>query len=79
MEYFKGITAEEVRIKYTKGFPVREWVKVYARNEPLDCRVLATAAYISLNIRIDELVEHMASGTVPAGRRIRGQMSPGDN
>lgn len=73
-EFFKGLTAEEVRIKYSKGFSVREWFKVYERNEPLDCRVLATAAFSSLNIRIDELVEAMNASRPQQGRRIRGQM-----
>jgi len=71
-EFFKGLTAEEVRVKYSKGFPVREFVKIYARNEPLDCRVLATAAFSSLNVRIDELVAAM--GAQQPARRIRGHM-----
>jgi phage terminase large subunit GpA-like protein len=70
-EFFKGLTAEEVRTKYSKGFPVREWHKIYARNEPLDCRVLATAALSSLNIRIDELVASMGASQ-NSGRRVRG-------
>lgn len=72
-EYFKGLTAEEVRVKYTKGFPVREWHKTYERNEPLDCRVLAVAAFASLNVRIDELVEAMKAG-MQQQRRVRGVM-----
>jgi phage terminase large subunit GpA-like protein len=72
--YFQELTAEEVRIKYSKGFPVREWVKIRPRNEALDCRVLATAAFASLNIRIDELVEAMQGGVQQQGRRVRGQM-----
>lgn len=76
-EYFKGLTAEEVRIKYTKGFPVREWHKVYQRNEPLDCRVLALAAFSSLNVRVDELVEAMkASMAATTQRRVRGTLEP---
>lgn len=72
-EFFRGMTAEEVRVKYSKGFQVREFVKIYARNEPLDCRVYATAAFMSLNVRIEELVAAMG---VPqaAGRRVRGQL-----
>lgn len=74
-EFFKGITGEEVRIKYSKGFPVREWHKTYERNEPLDCRVYAVAAFTSLNIRIDELVEMMKGATTQQqGRRVRGNM-----
>jgi len=73
-EYFKGLTAEEVRVKYNKGFPVREFFKVYDRNEPLDCRVLAVAAFASLNVRIDELVEAMQAGIGGQQRRVRGSM-----
>lgn len=73
-EFFKGLTAEEVRIKYSKGFPVREWFKVYERNEPLDCRVYATAAFASLNVRIDELVEAMNAAKPQQGRRVRGAL-----
>jgi phage terminase large subunit GpA-like protein len=73
-EYFKGLTSEEVRVKYLKGFPHREFHKTYARNEPLDCRVLAVAAFASLNIRIDELVEAMKNSAPQQGRRVRGQM-----
>ena len=44
--YFRGITAEElvpVRSKKTNAITY-EWVKRYVRNEPLDCRIYATAA-----------------------------------
>ena len=73
-EFFKGLTAEEARIKFHKGFPTREWHKIYDRNEPLDCRVLATAAFASLNIRIDELVEAMKAGMATSGRKVRGAL-----
>lgn len=42
--YFDQLTAEEVRITYKKGFPVREYVKVRSRNEALDIRVYFLAA-----------------------------------
>ena len=71
--FFEEITAEEVRVKYSKGFPVREFVKIRPRNEALDCRVLATAALASLNVRIDELVAAMGANLQP-GRRVRGAM-----
>lgn len=71
--YFQELAAEEVRIKYSRGFPVREWVKIRARNEAFDCRVLATAALASLNIRIDELVDAMNAATPQRGRRVRGE------
>lgn len=71
--YYQELTAEEVRIKYSKGFPVREWVKIRPRNEALDCRVLATAALASLNVRVDELVAAMEASAKTPQRRVRGQ------
>lgn len=72
--YFEELTAEEVRVKYLRGFPTREFVKIRPRNEALDCRVYATAAFASLNVRIDELVEAMNAARPTQGRRVRGQM-----
>ena len=43
-KYFDQLTAEKVVVKFRKGFPHREWVKVRLRNEALDCRVYAMAA-----------------------------------
>ena len=44
-EYFKMLTAEEVRIRRTKGGGLRyQWEKRHARNEALDCRVYNRAA-----------------------------------
>lgn len=72
-EYFDGLTAEEVKTKYTKGFPVREWVKIRERNEPLDCRAYATAAMISLNANFEQLAQIMDGSFVAEdrGRRVR--------
>jgi len=64
-----------VRTKHSRGFPIREFVKIRARNEALDCRVYATAAFASLNIRIDELVEAMNSSQPVQGRRVRGEIA----
>lgn len=72
--YFQELTAEEVRVKHSKGFAVREWVKIRPRNEALDCRVLAVAAFSSLNVRVDELVAAMDAGVPTAARRMRGQI-----
>lgn len=44
VQYFKGITAEEIQAKVVKGFTRYEWVKKYPQNEPLDLRVYARAA-----------------------------------
>lgn len=44
-EYFAQLTAEELRIKFKKGFTYKEWFKVRERNEALDCRNYAYAAH----------------------------------
>ena len=73
-EFFKGLTSEEVRVKYLKGFPHREFHKTYVRNEPLDCRVLAVAAFASLNVRIDELVAATQAAESQQTRRVRSTL-----
>lgn len=42
--YFRGLTAEKKITEFQDGYPVRKYVKEYARNEPLDCRNYARAA-----------------------------------
>lgn len=80
-EFYKGLTAEEVRVKYTKGHPVREWHKraAHVRNEPLDCRCYATGAMVSLNLNFEQLATIIAGTYVDPGRvrRVRGQMDAG--
>ncbi len=44
-EYFRQLTAEKQVIKYHKGYPTRTWVKTRTRNEALDVRVYAIAAF----------------------------------
>lgn len=45
LDWFRGITAERPIRRYHKGVPRIEWqVDRGVRNEPLDCRVYATAA-----------------------------------
>jgi phage terminase large subunit GpA-like protein len=44
-EYFRQVTSEKVRLRYVKGFPVKEWyLPSGVRNEQLDCLVYAYAA-----------------------------------
>ena len=75
-EFYKGLTAEECRIKFNKGFAVREWHKPEgARNEPLDCRVYNLAAFASLNVNVDQLVAAMNASGGQGGRRVRGGMA----
>ena len=56
-EYFKQLSSEKIVTKYYKGRPRREWVKTRTRNEALDVRVYATAAFALLNTNINHLVD----------------------
>lgn len=44
-EYFKGLISERMIIKRRNGQSIVTWEKFYERNEPLDCRNYARAAY----------------------------------
>ena len=76
--YFEMLTAEEVRTKYSKGHPHREWhLTKGRRNEALDCRVYATAALYSMNVNLDQLADAFEGKAVidqPKGRAIRGEI-----
>lgn len=61
MEYFKGLISERMRIHRKGGKSVLAWEKFYERNEPLDCRNYARAAYRYFNWHFDEL-EKMLHG-----------------
>ena len=56
-EYFRQLTAEKCVTRYVKGFPKREWVKTFTRNEALDCRVYAYAALLIIS---PNMVRHEA-------------------
>lgn len=58
--YFLQLTAEKRITRYVKGFPVREWRQIRARNEALDCRIEAHAALCLLNPRWDVLERRAA-------------------
>lgn len=52
-DYFRGMTAEELRTTYYKGFPKNEWVKIRPRNEPFDLRVYNVAALEMLQVDLN--------------------------
>ena len=56
-EYFRQLTAEKVVTKYRRGFKKREWVLMRPRNEALDCRVYALAAFTLLNADLNMIAE----------------------
>ena len=55
IEYFRGLISERQIIHRKKGQSVIEWEKTYERNEPLDCRNYARAAYKFFNWNFDRL------------------------
>lgn len=68
-EYFAQLSAEQIVVRFTKGFRRREWKKVRARNEALDLRVYAVAAYALLNTNINALIDRKTEPPVAAARR----------
>jgi phage terminase large subunit GpA-like protein len=58
-EYFKQLTAEKIVKSYVRGFPVKRWELQTAgtRNEVLDCRVLAVAAFHTLSTNPAKMLE----------------------
>lgn len=56
-DYFRMLTAEELKTRFKRGFKVTEWVKIRARNEAFDLRVYNTAALhmLSLDLHSERL------------------------
>lgn len=61
MEYFRGLISERMEIHRVHGHGVAVWEQFYERNEPLDCRNYARAAYRYFNWHFDEL-ERIVNG-----------------
>jgi len=49
LDYFRGLISEKMVIHQRGGKSVIAWEKIYERNEPLDCRNYARAAYKYFN------------------------------
>jgi len=67
-EYFAQLTAEKLITKYRLGRPTKEWHKVRARNEALDCRVYSYAALKILNpiwVAVSRSIERKANPPKP--------------
>lgn len=77
-DYFRGLTCEKLVTRYIKGQPVREWHKPdKARNEPLDCRVYATAALKIMNPQLKRMAERLAANdNTPAPEPSRAKTEP---
>ena len=54
-EYFRGLISERMTIHRRQGQNVIAWEKFYDRNEPLDCRNYARAAYRYFNWHFDQI------------------------
>lgn len=61
MEYFRGLISEKMVMHRRMGQTVIGWEKTYERNEPLDCRNYARAAYKYFNWNFDKM-ERILSG-----------------
>jgi len=63
-EYFDQLTAEKAVTKAKAGVKTRVWVKKRARNEALDIRVYALAAFVNLNANLDQLAKSLKARSV---------------
>lgn len=71
-KYFEMLTAEEVRTKYSKGHPHREWhLPQGRRNEALDCRVYALAALHSMNVSLEQLADMFEGKEIQPQKQTR--------
>ena len=61
IEYFRGLISEKMVLHRRMGQTVVTWEKTYDRNEPLDCRNYARAAYKYFNWNFDRM-EKLLSG-----------------
>jgi phage terminase large subunit GpA-like protein len=66
-DYFKQLRSERPVVKHTRQGTVRVWEKIKpgARNEALDCRVLAMAALAILNPDLEKMSARRLSGIAP--------------
>jgi phage terminase large subunit GpA-like protein len=74
--YFDQLTAEEVRVTYKKGFPVREYVKIRNRNEALDIRVYFLAAMDNLKPVMAQIQTGLLKQLAPKSETKDYQMKP---
>jgi phage terminase large subunit GpA-like protein len=65
MEYFRGLVSERMVIHRRGGVSVIAWEKTYERNEPLDCRNYARAAYKYFNWNFDKYKKMIAGEKEP--------------
>lgn len=74
LEFFRGLVSEKLRVIRRGGRNIMSWEKIYERNEPLDCRNYARAAYKYFNWNFDKQEEVIAAGTYAPEPITRAQM-----
>lgn len=76
-DWFRQLTAEKCVTKYVKGFPKREWVKESGRrNEALDCRVYAFAAFVLAAPQLDKVAFRLKLAAEQAVKQKAAQRAP---
>ncbi|WP_409174819.1 phage terminase large subunit family protein [Brevibacillus fortis] len=63
-QYFEGLTAEALQTRYKMGIPYQVWVKVRARNEPLDLAVYNRAAIEVLQPDLEGMQPYASSSLI---------------
>lgn len=72
LEYFRGLVSEKMVIHRRAGSSVIAWEKIHERNEPLDCRNYARAAYRYFNWNFEK-IERTISGEKESAPTTKAQ------
>jgi phage terminase large subunit GpA-like protein len=76
-DYFKQLTAERLVTRYVKGQAVREWHKGDRdRNEKLDCRVYAYAAFKLMQPTLKRIAERLGVQLQPGAAEPAQDVTP---
>jgi phage terminase large subunit GpA-like protein len=70
-EHFFQLTAEEVRTKMRNGFSIKYYHKIRARNEALDLRVYALAAYEVLQPQMETIFANLKPEPEGKPKKVR--------
>ncbi|RWR12050.1 phage terminase large subunit family protein [Paenirhodobacter populi] len=64
--YWAQLAGEEIRVRYSRGFAIREWHQITGRrSEGLDCAVMALAAKHLIHWNPDRRAEELSSAAAP--------------
>jgi len=75
-EYFRQLTAEKIITKYVQGRAKRAWVKTRVRNEALDVRNYALAAFALLNTNINRIAQRFENKPVEVKKEETTRAKP---